>query len=324
MQEEVLKGLKNIGLLSAEKVDLGFVSTGNYAINKVVSGDYTKGIPIGMMTQLIGGASTAKTVFATHILKEAQAAGYYAMMVDSENAYNSEFAESLGIVPKELIYDKPKTLEECFQIMEDTILDIRKLDKDTPIVIAYDSIAVSPSKAEVEATSYDQSPMTGAIRAKTTGACLRKINSMLREHKVALVIINQIRTDVGKMFGNPDTAAAGGKALEYYLGVNLECKSNKTSDLLVDENKQVIGIKGIVKNKKNKVSIPFRECEFELLFDKGLTPSCGILTSLVKDKVVLRSGAWYTYKELKFQRKGFEEDFLTSDEFSELRKEIGI
>ena len=161
MQEEVLKGLKNIGLLSAEKADLGFVSTGNYAINKVISGDYTKGIPIGMMTQLIGGASTAKTVFATHILKEAQAAGHYTMMVDSENAYNSEFAESLGIVPGELIYATPQTLEECFQKMEDTILDIRKLDKDTPIVIAYDSIAVSPSKAEVEATSYDQSPMTG-------------------------------------------------------------------------------------------------------------------------------------------------------------------
>jgi recombination protein RecA len=324
MQKEVLKGLKNIGLLSAEKVDLGFVSTGNYAINKVISGDYTKGIPIGMMTQFIGEASTGKTVFATHILKEAQAVGYHTMLVDSENAYNPVFAASLGIDPEDLNYTTPKTLEECFQIMEYFILFTRETDKDTPIVIAYDSIAVSPSKAEVEATSYDQSPMTGAIRAKTTGACLRKINSMLREHKVALVIINQIRTDVGKMFGNPDTAAAGGKALEYYLGVNLQCKSNKTGDLIYDENKQVIGIKGIVKNKKNKVSIPFRECEFELIYDKGLTPSCGMLTSLVKDKIVIRSGAWYTYKELKFQRKGFEEDFLTSDEFSELRKEIGI
>ena len=324
MIEEVLKGLKNIGLLSAEKVDLGFVSTGNYAINKVISGDYTKGIPIGMMTQLIGEASTAKTVFATHILKEAQAAGYYAMMVDSENAYNSKFAESLGIVPDELIYAKPQTLEECFQKMEDTILNIRETDKDTPIVIAYDSIAVSPSKSEVEATSYEQSPMTGALRAKTTGACLRKINSMLREHKVALVIINQIRSKTGVIYGNPDTPAAGGKALDYFLGVNLLCLSNKTSDKLVDENKQVTGIKGTIRNKKNKVSIPFRECEFELLFDKGLTPSCGMLTSLVKDKIVIRSGAWYTYKELKFQRKGFEEDFLTSDEFSELRKEIGI
>jgi len=324
MLEEVLKGIKSAGLLSKEKVDLGFVSTGNYALNKVISGDYTKGIPFGMITQFIGESSTAKTIFATHIFKEAQAAGYHTMMVDSENAYNPVFAASLGVDPEKLIYAKPKTLEECFQVMEDTILAIREADKDTPIVIAYDSIAVSPSKAESESDSYEQSPMTGALRAKTAGACLRKINHMLRDYKVALVIINQIRSKTGVMYGSPDTPAAGGKALAFYLGVDLLCISNKTSDKLIDENKQVIGIKGTIRNKKNKVSIPFRECEFELLFDKGLTPSYGMLTSLVKDKVVIRSGAWYTYKDFKFQRKTFEEDFLISDEFSELRKEINL
>lgn len=304
-------------------MDLGFVSTGMYALNKVISGDYTKGIPIGMITQFHGEASTAKTVFATHILKDAQERGYYTMLVDSENAYNPEFAKSLGIDPEKLIYAAPETLEDCFQVIEDTILAIRETDSETPIVVAYDSIAVSPSKAEYEAEGYEGNNMVGAVRAKSTGACLRKINPLMRKHKVALIIINQIRNKVGVMFGNPETAAAGGKSLEYYLGVNMKTISNKTSDLLKDDNKQVIGIKGKIRNTKNKVSIPFRECEFSLKYDEGLDPYYGLLEFFVAEGLVTQSGAWFTYKEQKFQRKAFYEEF-NSDTFKDLREAAGI
>jgi recombination protein RecA len=303
--------------------DMGFVSTGSYALNRVISGDYTKGIPIGMITQFMGEASTAKTVFATHILKDAQQKGYYAMLVDSENAYNPEFAESLGLDPKKLIYAAPDTLEDCFQVIEDTIKAIRETDADTPIVIAYDSIAVSPSKAEFEAENYDGNNMQGAVRAKSTGACLRKINPLLRKHKVGLVVINQIRNKVGVLYGNPETQAAGGKSLEYYLGVNMKTISNKTSDLIKDENKQIIGIQGKLRNTKNKVSIPFRETTFKLMYDEGLDPYEGLLDFLVVDGIVQQSGGWFTFGEKKFQRKSFYEGFL-SEEFAELRKVIGV
>ena len=324
MQEDVLKSLKNIGLLSEQGPSLGFVSTGSYALNKVISGDYSKGVPIGMITQFIGASSSAKTVFATHILKEAQESGFYTILVDSENAYNPVFSESLGVDPKKLIYATPETLEDCFQFMEEKILTLREKDKDTPIVIAYDSIAVSPSKAEYDSDSYEGNNMIGAVRAKTTGACLRKINPLMRKHKVALVVVNQIRNKVGVIYGSNETNAGGGKALEYYLGVNLKCISNKTSDLLKDDKKQILGIKGTVRNLKNKVSIPFKECDFELLFDKGLTSTCGMLSSLVQEGIVERSGAWYSFKEFKFQRKTFEEELFSSDDFSELRKEINL
>ena len=321
MNKDVLKRLKNAGLLSEQAPDLGFVSTGSYALNKIISGDYTKGIPIGMITQFIGESSTAKTVFGTHILKEAQAQGYYSVMVDSENAYNPEFAMHLGIDPKELIYSSPETLEDSFQVIEDTIKAIRETDKDTPIVIVYDSIAVSPSKAEYEAENYDGNNMQGAIRAKSTGACLRKINPILRMKKVALVIINQIRNKVGVMYGSPDTMAAGGKSLEYYLGVNLKCISNKTSDLIKDDNKNVIGIQGKLRNTKNKCSIPFRECEFELFYDEGLDPYAGLLKQLEVDGHVDRSGAWYTVVETgkKFQSKEFS-TLLDDPQFSSVRE----
>jgi recombination protein RecA len=323
MDKTVLDRLKNAGLLSDQITDMGFVSTGSYALNRVISGDYTKGIPIGMITQFMGEASTAKTVFATHILKDAQQKGYYAMLVDSENAYNPEFAESLGLDPKKLIYAAPDTLEDCFQVIEDTIKAIRETDADTPIVIAYDSIAVSPSKAEFEAENYDGNNMQGAVRAKSTGACLRKINPLLRKHKVGLVVINQIRNKVGVLYGNPETQAAGGKSLEYYLGVNMKTISNKTSDLIKDENKQIIGIQGKLRNTKNKVSIPFRETTFKLMYDEGLDPYEGLLDFLVVDGIVQQSGGWFTFGEKKFQRKSFYEGFL-SEEFAELRKVIGV
>ena len=328
MEQAVLKRLKNAGLLSEQSPDLGFVSTGSYALNKVISGDYTKGIPVGMITQFHGEASTAKTVFATHILKEAQAKGYYSMLVDSENAYNPEFAEHLGLDPEKLIYSAPETLEDCFQVIEDTISAIRESDTETPIVVAYDSIAVSPSKAEYEAENYEGNNMQGAIRAKSTGACLRKINPLMRKHKVALVIINQIRNKVGVMYGSPDTMAAGGKSLEYYLGVNLKCISNKTSDLLRDEHKSVVGIKGTVRNTKNKVSVPFRECEFELMYNEGLNPLAGVLKQLEADNLIHRSGAWYSVAgtEKKFQSKDFLELLKDQSEegFAPLRKFLGF
>ena len=317
MDQAVLKRLKNAGLLSEQAPDLGFVGTGSYALNKIISGDYNKGIPVGMITQFIGESSTAKTVFGTHILKEAQSKGYYTMMVDSENAYNPKFATHLGIDPETLIYSAPETLEDCFQVIQDTILEIRQVDQDTPIVVVYDSIAVSPSKVEYEAENYDGNNMQGAIRAKSTGACLRKINPLLRMKKVALVVINQIRNKVGVMYGSPDTAAAGGKSLEYYLGVNLKCISNKTSDLIKDDLKNVVGIQGKLRNTKNKCSIPFKECEFELLFDEGLDPFAGALRLLEADGVVTRSGAWYSVvgTDKKFQSKDFSS--LLQDEDSQ-------
>jgi recombination protein RecA len=305
--KDTVSKFKAIGLLSEQNHNLGFVSTGSYALNKIISGDYSKGIPIGMITQFLGESSTAKTVFLTHILREAQKVGYHTILIDSENTYNSDFARTLGIDPGKLLYSAPDTLEDCFQAIHETILAIRETDPTTPIVVGYDSLAVSPTRAEIESDDYTNNNMEGAIRAKITGSCLRSINPLLRKHKVALVIINQIRNKVGVMYGSPDTPAAGGKSLEYYIGVNLKCISNKTSDLLLNDEKEVIGIQGRVKNVKNKISIPFKECEFELLFDTGLNNLAGLVKYLEAEAIIARAGAWYSVVKtgLKFQAKDF-------------------
>ena len=321
MNPEVLKRLSGAGLLSDEPEVLAQVPTGSYALNKIISGSYTGGVPIGGITQFIGDSSTAKTVFVTHVLKEAQTKGYYTILIDSENAYNGKFATSLGIDPSRLIYAAPETLEECFETMETLIKEIREHDKDTPIIIGYDSIAVSPVRSEYEKESYDRSNMQGAQRAMVMGSCLRSINPRLRRDKVGLVVINQVRTKVGQLYGDPTTAAAGGRSLDYYLMVNLKTLSAK-SERVQDENKQVIGIEGRVKNQKNKITMPFQECEFRLMFDEGLNPYFGLLESFAKAGVVTKSGAWYQYKDRpKFQSKTFYEG-IGGDDFAWVQEEI--
>jgi len=316
---ELLNRLKDVGMLSDQPKDLGFVSTGSYALNRVITGRYHEGIPLGGITQFKGNSSSGKTVFVTHILREAQKKGYYAVLLDSENAYSQDFAKALGLDPERLIYCAPECIEEAFTKMDEVIKAIREEDKNTPIVIAYDSIAVSPTKKEIEG-SFESSNIDGAVRAKVTGDCLRKINAILRPNKVALVVVNQVREKVGVMFGSPEKDAAGGRALEYYLHVDLKTVSSKTSGQIKTEEGKVIGVSGKVRNTKNKVSVPFQECEFELLFDKGLNPYFGLIPLLLQDRIITNpSKGWYEYEGNKYRTKAFNQ-LLSSEEPNELDK----
>ncbi len=323
MNKDIINKLRNAGLLSEEPTDSGFVSTGSYALNWAISGKAKGGgIPIGRISQFYGEASTAKTVFATHILKDAQDKGYYAVLIDSENSYSSEFAIALGLDPEKLIYAAPDTLEDCFHIVETIVDDIRKEDPETPIVVAYDSLAVSPCKRELEAENFDSDNMIGAHRAKITGAALRRINTQVKTKNFAFVIINQIRSKVGVMYGNPETLASGGKALEFYLGVSMKTISNKTKDIIRDDNKVPIGIQGRIKNSKNKCSLPFRECEFKLMFDSGLDLYFGIVTVLVNEGVLDASTkGWYAIfgEDKKYRASEIEEAIRTNSLREELK-----
>lgn len=304
MNPEVLKKLKG-KLLSSEKFDLGDVPTSSYALNRVISGNYFQGIPIGGITQFRGESSTAKSAFVTDILCQAQKKGYYTILQDAEKAFNPEFAKIFNIDPMQLVYGSEESIEDAFDWIAKTIDEIRAIDKDTPIVVAYDSLAVSPTKKELDATTYEQSPVDGAYRAKIMGGCLRKMNSRLRKQKIALVVVNQLRSKINVMYGSPDVNAAGGRSLEYYIHVDLKTISNKTSDIQNDEFGNPTGVTGKVRNTKNKIAIPFKECEFELTYNKGFDPLAGILPWLIKDGIVTQNGAWYDYNGKKFQKKDF-------------------
>ena len=272
----------------------GFIDSGSYALNKIISGDYLGGFPVGGITEIYGESSTAKTVFLTHAFVGAQKKGYYTVMVDNEHAYSPSFAQVLGVDPEKLIYSMPETMEDCFETIEKVILAIREKDKDTPIVIGYDSIGVSPTRKEMVGDLGNNSEISGALRAKVAGQCLRRINPLLRKHKAALIIINQVRSKVGLVFGDPRTKAGGGKALLYYCAVSLEATSSK-SDVIYDDIKNPLGIKGTVKCVKNKVTVPYQNCEFKLLYNEGLTRNCGLTLSAYRNGfVTMPSKGWYS------------------------------
>lgn len=317
--DDVCKQLDGATLLSEESQAYGFVDSGSYSLNKIISGKFNGGYPIGAITEIYGESSTAKTVFLTHAFVGAQKQGYHTVMIDNEQAYSPSFAAVLGVDPKKLIYMAPDTLEDCFDAIEKSILAIREKDKDTPILIGYDSIGVSPSRKEMQGDIAGDPNMGGALRAKVAGICLRRINPLLRKYKAGLIIINQIRSKVGVMFGDPRTKAGGGKSLLYYCGTSLEAMSSK-SNILYDEFKNPTGITGKVKCVKNKITIPYQECEFELLYDKGLTRDEGLVYTMLKSgNVTQPSKGWYSLDGVtKSRAKDLQATLATSIEKGEI------
>ena len=292
--DDICKRLDGANLLSEEGQVFGYVDSGSYALNKIISGKYDGGFPIGGITEIYGESSTAKTVFLTHAFVGAQKKGYYTVMVDNEHAYSPSFANILGVDSGKLIYTTPETMEGCFEAIENSILAIREHDKDTPIVIGYDSIGVSPTRKEMDGELGANGEISGALRAKVAGQCLRRINPLLRKHKAALIIINQVRSKVGLVFGDPRTKAGGGKALLYYCAVSLETASAKAG-IMFDELKNPTGIKGTVKCVKNKVTVPYQDCEFKLEYNKGLSQDYGLTTSAYRNGVVTSPAkGWYS------------------------------
>ena len=313
MNSDLLKRIQGISFLSDQDVDLGFLNTGSYALNKVVSGKYSGGWPIGRVVEIMGNPSTGKTLFISHAFSEAQKLGYYTVMLDNEFAYDSAFARKLGVDPTKLIYEAPETVPGCFEKAEEIMFKIREHDKDTPIIMAIDSLAGQSSKEkEKDVKEFDN--LDGAQRAKEIGQCLRHINPLLRANKALLLTINQIRSKPGVMYGNPDTRSGGGRALEFYCGVCITLASNKTSDVLRDKNEQPIGIKGRIKNTKNKVTVPFQECDFELFYDRGLNSYYGLEQAAIDSGLLEKKAAWYIVKDgSKFQGENSLQEFIYSN-----------
>ena len=297
--QDIVKDLEGACVLSEDESVSEFVDSGSFALNKIISGRFDGGYPIGAITEIFGESSTAKTVFLTHAFVGAQAKGYHTVMVDNEHAYNKEFASQLGVDPTKMIYSEPETIEQCFSFIEKAILAIREHDKETPIVIGFDSIGTTPCNKEMSDELKDSdSVIIGALRAKITGQCLRRVNTFIKKHNVALIIINQNRSKIGVVYGDPKTKAGGGKALDYYCAVSLETVSSKASGTLLDENGKPCGIEGEIRNKKNKVATPYQSCEFKLIFNKGLDRTTGLCELMTKEGMVVSPAkGWFALKD---------------------------
>ena len=271
-----------------------FVDTGNLAVNYQCSGRYiTGGVPGGRITEVFGPSSSGKSLFANNVLHGCQKLGGWPMILDCENATNNDFMERANHLNlKRVLWYSPTSLEATFRKIHTVVKKIREhKSMNIPIVVVYDSISVSPCERELKENDLpedykaaDWKRIVGrkeqpGERARIAGNELRKLQAILGDMNVTVVIINQIREKIGVMFGSNETTAGGGKALEFYCSCRLRTAARKKI-----ENKRLETFAGInlqVKNVKNKTHRPFICVEdVKLYFESGIDPLTGLLQSL--------------------------------------------
>ena len=294
----------------SEKASKYYIDTGNLAINYSCSGKFiTGGVPGGRLTEIYGPSASSKSLLGTNLLHGCQKLGGIPILIDSENAINKEFINKASHADlNKIVRYTPETLEKCFHVMYLAIEHSRSNKKyaDKPIVIVYDSISVSPCAREFRETELPEGftkeqfkKIVGANeqpgeRAKICSKELRKLNTVMEENNVSVVIMNQIRDKIGVLYGNPETTAGGGNALPFYASLRFRTQTQKKIEQKVPglAKKKTIGINIKIQNKKNRSVRPFIEVEnIPLFFEAGINPIGGLLGALLDADRIMASGA---------------------------------
>ncbi len=258
------------------------ISTGSLSLDIALGG---VGIPRGRVTELFGPESSGKTTLALHIIASAQRAGGVAAFIDAEHAMDPTWAKKLGVDVSSLLISQPDSGEQALEITE---MLIRSNSVD---VIVVDSVAALTPKAEIEGEMGDTHM---ALQARLMSQAMRKLTAVINKSKTALVFINQIRMKIGVMFGNPETTP-GGRALKFYSSVRLDLRRITT----LKDNSGAIGSRIRARVVKNKIAPPFRDSEFDLMFDSGISYEGDLIDLGIGCEVIERSGAWINYGDMR-------------------------
>ncbi len=267
------------------------------------------GVPRGRITEVYGPESSGKTTLTLHLAANVQRTGGVAAYVDAEHALDVEYARKLGVDVENLLVSQPDTGEQALEIVE---ILVRSGAVDLVVV---DSVAALVPKAEIEGEMGDSHV---GLQARLMSQALRKLAGAINRSKCAVVFINQLREKIGVMFGNPETTT-GGKALKFYASLRLDIRRIGP----VKERENIIGNRVRVKVVKNKVAPPFKQAEFDVLFDEGISHA-GLLVDLAAEaNVIQKSGAWYSYGDQRIGQ-GRENAKLLLRDNPELMAEIEL
>ncbi len=294
----------------AKKVDVDVIPTGSISLDLALG---VGGIPRGRVVEVYGPESSGKTTLALHLVAEVQKMGGVAAYVDAEHALDPEYAKRIGVKVHDLLISQPDTGEQALEIVETLV----KSGGVSLVVI--DSVAALTPKAEIEG-EMDQQHV--GLQARLMSHALRKLTAIVAKTNTTVLFINQIRQKIGIMFGNPETTT-GGLALKFYSSVRIEIRRAAQ----IQSAEKIIGNRVKVKIVKNKVAAPFRTCEFDILYNEGISAQADLVNTGINYGVVARSGSWYLYGDSKLgqgmdaARKSLKEDpKLQREIFVKVRK----
>ena len=262
-----------------EVSDIPAISTTSLSIDSAIG---VGGVPRGRIIEIFGPESSGKTTLALHIVSEAQKAGGVAAYIDAEHAMDAEYAGKLGVNIDDLLISQPDSGEQALEIAEALV---RSNGVD---VIVIDSVAALVPRAELDGEMGDSLP---GLQARLMSQALRKLAAIVSQSNTCFIFINQIREKIGVMFGSPETTT-GGRALKFYASVRLDIRRIGA----IKDGDRVVGNRTRVKVVKNKVAPPFRESEFDIMYGEGISREGDAIDLGVINKVVEKSGAWFSYK----------------------------
>lgn len=283
-----------------------WISTGSIQLDYAVANKRDGGLPEGRIIEIYGPPSIGKSHIAAQICRSCQKMGGIAVYIDTENAVNPENLTALGVdVTKRFIYVETGCVEDTFQVMDSIITKVKASSKDLPVVIVWDSVAATPAKAELEA-DYEKESI--GLQARQLSKGFRKITQLIGNQNVTLVCLNQIRTKIGVMYGDPMTTP-GGLSLPFHASTRISLTGGKR--LEDPKTKEFFGIEVNAYLQKNKVAAPFRKISFEIHFGKGIVESETLFDSLRQfcdDHKVVKDG-----KEMKISGTQAWKDLIVSD-----------
>jgi recombination protein RecA len=267
------------------RVDVGAIPTGSLGLDWALG---IGGFPRGRIIEIFGPESSGKTTLALHAVAEAQKAGGICAYIDAEHAMDPEYAKRLGVKIDDLLISQPDTGEQALEIVE-SLIRTGKMD-----VVVIDSVAALTPKAEIEG---DMGAHHIGTQARLMSQALRKLTAIVAKSKTVVIFINQIRMQIGVMFGNPETTP-GGKALKFYASVRLDIRRIAQ----IKKGEEIMGGRVRVKVVKNKVAAPFKQTEFDLMYNEGISQEGEIIALGEKYEILTKSGSSYSFGEEKLGR----------------------